>query len=189
VLCPSGERVVAVEVKGTLRARYWPRLSRRELVQKSGAWIDKTDNPGMANWDLRSHDVYGAAVLGNFAAMAYRAAITDDFSHLQLVRSLDQLADGWVSSNAQLIQTSNLALPRGEAANCDRLDHRTRRLSMYRLAPNDCRLRGSGAGAGKATTWSTARTGNCSRDQRRPPAGEPASRLTDELSTSTSMGS
>jgi hypothetical protein len=38
VLCPSMERVVAVEVKGTLRPRYWPRLSRRELVQMSGAW-------------------------------------------------------------------------------------------------------------------------------------------------------
>ena len=50
VLCPSGERVVAVEVKGTLRARYWPRLSRRELVQMSGAWIDKTDDPEMASW-------------------------------------------------------------------------------------------------------------------------------------------
>ena len=29
VLCPAGERVVAVEVKGSLRPRYWPRLSRR----------------------------------------------------------------------------------------------------------------------------------------------------------------
>jgi hypothetical protein len=33
-------------------------------------------------------------MLVNFAAMANRAAITDDFSHLQPVRSLDQLADG-----------------------------------------------------------------------------------------------
>jgi hypothetical protein len=59
VLCPAGERVVAVEVKGTLRPQYWPRLSRRELLQMSGAWVDKADNPGMANWELRSDDVYG----------------------------------------------------------------------------------------------------------------------------------
>jgi hypothetical protein len=29
VLCPAAGRVVVVEVKGTLRPRYWPRLSRR----------------------------------------------------------------------------------------------------------------------------------------------------------------
>jgi hypothetical protein len=97
VLCPSGERVVAVEVKGTLRANYWPRLSRRELVQMSGAWVDKADNPGMANWELHSQDVYGAVVLVNFAAMAYRAAVTADFSRLQPIRDLGQLADlGWL---------------------------------------------------------------------------------------------
>jgi hypothetical protein len=97
VLCPSGERVVAVEVKGTLRASYWPRLSRPELVQMSGAWVDKADNPGMANWDLHSQDVYGAVVLVNFATMAYRAALTADFSHLQPIRDLGQLAElGWL---------------------------------------------------------------------------------------------
>ena len=46
----------------------------------SGAWVDKLDNPGMANWELRSDDVYGAVVLVNFAAMAYRAAFTADFN-------------------------------------------------------------------------------------------------------------
>jgi hypothetical protein len=93
VLCPAGERVVAVEVKGTLRPRYWPRLSRRELVQMSGAWVDKVDNPGMANWDLRAEDVYGSVVLVNFAAMAFRAAFTADFQQLQPVRDLEQLGD------------------------------------------------------------------------------------------------
>ena len=97
VLCPSMERVVAVEVKGTLRPRYWPRLSRRELVQMSGAWVDKVDNPGMANWELRSDDVYGAVALVNFAAMAYRVAFTADFQQLEPVRDLDQLGDlGWL---------------------------------------------------------------------------------------------
>jgi hypothetical protein len=89
--------MVAVEVKGTLRPRYWPRLSRRVLIQMSGAWVDKLDNPGMANWELRSDDIYGAVVLVNFAAMAYRAAFTADFRQLQPVRDLEQLGDlGWL---------------------------------------------------------------------------------------------
>ena len=50
----------------------------------------------MANWELHSDDVYGAVVLVNFAAMAYRAAFTADFSYLQPVRDLGQLTDlGW----------------------------------------------------------------------------------------------
>ena len=35
VLCQLAERVVAVEVKGTLRRGHWPRLSGRELAQMS----------------------------------------------------------------------------------------------------------------------------------------------------------
>jgi hypothetical protein len=93
VLCPQGERVVAVEVKGTLRQGHWPRMSSRELAQMSAAWVDKRDNPGMANWELGSQDVYGAVVLVNFATMAYRAAFTADFLHLHPVMEQRQLAD------------------------------------------------------------------------------------------------
>lgn len=39
--------VFAVEVKGILRARRVPRLTRGELEQMSEAWVDKPDNPGM----------------------------------------------------------------------------------------------------------------------------------------------
>ena len=98
VLSPSQTQVVAVEVKGTLRPGYWPRLSRREQLQMSGAWVDKADNPGMVNWELHSEDVYGAVVLVNFAAMAYRAAFTTDFQHLQPVQDISQLADlAWLA--------------------------------------------------------------------------------------------
>jgi hypothetical protein len=76
VLCPRGERVVVVEAKGSLRAGHWPRLSHRGLAQLSARWLDKLDNPGMANWKLCNEDVYGAVMLVNFAAMAYRAAMT-----------------------------------------------------------------------------------------------------------------
>ena len=67
----------------------------------SGAWVDKADNPGMANWELHSADAYGAVVLVNFAAMAYRAAFTSDFQHLQPVQDASQLADlGWLAPSA-----------------------------------------------------------------------------------------
>lgn len=65
VLTPAGDAVVAIEVKATLRPGHVPRLSRREVEQMSAAWADKADNPGMANWDLRSADVYGAVVAIN----------------------------------------------------------------------------------------------------------------------------
>jgi hypothetical protein len=92
-LDPASDLVVAFEVKGTLRSGVWPRLSRRALLQMSAAWIDKADNPGMANWDLQTEDVYGGMVAVNFADMAYRVALTNDFELLQPIRTLDQLSD------------------------------------------------------------------------------------------------
>ena len=61
-LSPAADHVLAIEVKGTLRAGVLPRLSRRALLQMSAAWMDKRDNPGMAQWDLQSADVFGAVV-------------------------------------------------------------------------------------------------------------------------------
>ena len=98
-LCPAGERVVAVEVKGTLRSGHWPRLSTREIEQMSAAWIDKRDNPGMANWDLTSNDVYGAVFLVNFADLSYRAAFTSDLKRLRAISAVEQLADlSWLAT-------------------------------------------------------------------------------------------
>jgi hypothetical protein len=92
-LDPVGDLVVALEVKGTLRSGVVPRLSRRALLQMSAAWIDKADNPGMANWNLQSEDVYGGVVAVNFADMAFRVALTNDFDVLHPIRTLDQLSD------------------------------------------------------------------------------------------------
>jgi hypothetical protein len=90
-LAPEGDRVLAVEVKGTLRAGRWPRISQRKAAQMSAAWVDKADNPGMANWDLESDDVYAAIVAVNFADMAYRVAMTSNFAKFQPVLSIEQL--------------------------------------------------------------------------------------------------
>jgi hypothetical protein len=90
-LAPCGDRLVAIEVKGTLRHGVWPRLTRGELVQMSAAWLDKSDNPGMADWELGSADVYGAVVLVNFADAAYRIGFTADFSVLHPVHAAEQI--------------------------------------------------------------------------------------------------
>ena len=52
MLSPALDRVIVFEVKGTLRPRRLPGLSRRELRQMSTAWMDKKDNPGMASLEL-----------------------------------------------------------------------------------------------------------------------------------------
>jgi hypothetical protein len=80
-LAPDG-KIVAVEVKGTLIPGRIPRLSHREMTQMSAEWVDKADNPGMAELDLRSADIYGAVIVINFADITWRMALTSDFSTL-----------------------------------------------------------------------------------------------------------
>ncbi len=76
-----------------------PRLSRREMLQMSAAWVDKADNPGMAELELGSRDVYGAVVAVNFADMVWRIALTADFLAFQPVMHFGQVAVlGWLSS-------------------------------------------------------------------------------------------
>ena len=86
------DKIVAVEVKGTLVAGRIPRLSRREMTQMSTAWVDKTDNPGMSELGLQSADIYGAVAVINFADMTWRMALTVDFSALSPAIRVEQLA-------------------------------------------------------------------------------------------------
>jgi Holliday junction resolvase-like predicted endonuclease len=91
------QRVVAIEVKGTLVAGRVPHLSRRRLTQMSRAWVDKPDNPGMHLFDLDSSDVCGAVVTVNFADLVWRCALTSDFTALRPVEGLHQLKElGWI---------------------------------------------------------------------------------------------
>lgn len=99
MLCPALERVLAIEVKGTLRQGYWPRFRRGEINQMSLDWMDKNDNPGMGEWELEGRDVYGAAVLINFADMRYKVGLTPDFKELLPVARLEELADlAWLEA-------------------------------------------------------------------------------------------
>ena len=94
------DKIVAVEVKGTLTAGRIPRLSRREMTQMSAEWVDKADNPGMAELELRSTDIYGAVAVVNFADMTWRAALTADFLALRPVIRIGQLTQlNWLSQD------------------------------------------------------------------------------------------
>jgi hypothetical protein len=91
VFLTPDDKIVAVEVKGTLTAGRIPRLSRREMTQMSAEWVDKADNPGMAELELHSADIYGAVAVINFADMTWRMALTSDFSALIPVTRAGQL--------------------------------------------------------------------------------------------------
>ena len=61
-------------------------------MQMSAAWVDKRDNPGMAEWELQSADVYGAVIAVSFAEMVVRAIVSDDFATWRAVAALEDLA-------------------------------------------------------------------------------------------------
>lgn len=92
VLSPDA-RVIVVEVKATLRPGRWPRPTRREVMQLEVAWLDKDDNPGMANWGLRSNDVYAAVVVVNLAQAQWRCAVTANFRDVRAISDPSQLID------------------------------------------------------------------------------------------------
>jgi hypothetical protein len=100
VFLTPDDKVAAVEVKGTLTAGRIPRLSRREMTQMSAEWVDKADNPGMAELGLRSADIYGAVAIVNFADMTWRVALTADFSALLPVINIGQLTHlNWLTQD------------------------------------------------------------------------------------------
>ena len=94
------DMVAAGAVRGTLIAGRIPRLSRREMAQMSAEWVDKADNPGMAELGLRSADIYGAVAIVNFADMTWRVALTADFSALLPVINIGQLTHlNWLTQD------------------------------------------------------------------------------------------
>jgi hypothetical protein len=92
MLAPGCDHVLAIEVKGTLRPRHVPRLSRSAVAQMSAVWVDKADNPGMVGWELHSDDIYAAVIAVNFADMLLRAAVSGDFDRWRPVGALEELA-------------------------------------------------------------------------------------------------
>jgi hypothetical protein len=89
LLSPAG-RVLALEVKGTLRAGSVPRLRRSRLPQMSAAWLDGA-NAAMLEWGLEAADVYGGIMFVNLAANETRMAVTGDFVDFVPVVRLEEL--------------------------------------------------------------------------------------------------
>jgi hypothetical protein len=109
LLGPGAEGLFAVEVKATLRPRYWPRVPRRLDMP---VWLDKADKPGMEDWEITSEDVCGAVVLVNFHDWAFKAALTADFESWLPVTDPRQLDDlEWATQ-----PPASAASPRGAPA-------------------------------------------------------------------------
>ena len=68
-LCPALNRLFVVEVKGTLGTR-WPRLSSAELDQLTAPWLDKPDQPGMAELSVEAPYVDVMVLLIQFPSRA-----------------------------------------------------------------------------------------------------------------------
>lgn len=97
MLGPGAERVFAIEVKGTLRRLRWPRLRSADLMQMDVAWLDRTDNPAMGEWEIEGADVYGAVVVVNFDALAYKVVLTRDLVHwVPVIDEMDLDALEWL---------------------------------------------------------------------------------------------
>jgi hypothetical protein len=98
VFLSADDKVVAIEVKGTLVSGRIRHLTRRDLTQMSPEWLDKADNPGMAELGISSDDAYGGVVIVNFADLTWRIALTADFSELRPVTTTEQLTDlDWIN--------------------------------------------------------------------------------------------
>lgn len=93
LVTPSFDGVLAIEVKGTLRARRWPSLRGARLNQMTPEWLDSIDNPGMNEWDLTAVNIYGAVFLINLADLLLKAGVTEDFKQIIPLDHLEDLAD------------------------------------------------------------------------------------------------
>ena len=91
-LTPAGQ-VLALEVKGTLRAGARPRLGRGTPRQMSLAWLSSPTNPAMLEWGLTGLDLYGGVAHLNFATMQWRAVLTHDHETWLPVRDTSDLLD------------------------------------------------------------------------------------------------
>ena len=87
------EQVLALEVKGTLRAGATPRLRRGRNRQMSLAWLSGDENPAMMEWGLAGLDLYGGVAQLDFALMRWRCVLTGDHHGYLPVRDVADLLD------------------------------------------------------------------------------------------------
>jgi hypothetical protein len=80
------DAVLAIEVKGTLRAGTIPPFARGRERQMSVAWLNDRANAAMMDWELEAADTYGALVVVDFPGSSWRAALAFDFEWFVPVR-------------------------------------------------------------------------------------------------------
>jgi hypothetical protein len=96
-LAPEGT-VLALEVKGTLRAGSIPGFARGKLRQMSIEWLNDPSNPAMAEWGFEALDIYGGVAIIDFARDTWRVALTGGYKgfmpvlHPEQLLALSQLA-------------------------------------------------------------------------------------------------
>ena len=83
--------MLALEVKGTLRAGALPRLTPSKHRQMSRDWLNGPDKPAMAEWELEADDLYAGVMVVDFTSATARLALSGDFVHFVPVESLDEL--------------------------------------------------------------------------------------------------
>jgi hypothetical protein len=91
-LTPASQ-VLALEVKGTLRAGARPRLGRGRNRQMSLEWLSSPANPAMVEWGLSGLDIYGGVAHLNFASMTWRVVLTSDHERWVPVPAAADLLD------------------------------------------------------------------------------------------------
>ena len=70
------ESVLALEVKGTLRAGAIPRLTPSRLRQMSREWLNQPDNPAMIEWELEADAIFAGVMVVDLATPAFRVALS-----------------------------------------------------------------------------------------------------------------
>lgn len=82
---PDLEGVYAIEAKGTLAARGWPRLRAGDIPQLTPEWLAKADNPGVESLGLEPAGLGIIAVLVHFGRRQWKAVKSNDLDTVAVV--------------------------------------------------------------------------------------------------------
>ena len=99
MLDPTLSRLVAIEVKSTIQQGRWPRLARGRSEQLSPNWLDGSRNIGMAEWGVRSSDIYLMVAQVHLRRRRWRCCLAGDATAPQPVTEQRQLDDlDWLAA-------------------------------------------------------------------------------------------
>jgi hypothetical protein len=85
------DAILALEVKGTLRAGAIPRLTPSRLRQMSREWLNKPDNPAMSDSGLEADDLFAGVMVVDLVTPQFRLALSGDFESYRPVTDREAL--------------------------------------------------------------------------------------------------